>query len=47
MMTGNAGALEVVVDGRPVGILGGDGQVRRNVSLDAERLVALLAASRD
>ena len=45
MMTGNAGALEVIVDGRPLGPLGDDGQVRRDVPLAAERLVALVASA--
>ncbi|MEQ9638457.1 MAG: DUF4115 domain-containing protein [Alphaproteobacteria bacterium] len=47
MMTGNAGALEVIVDGRPLGPLGGEGQVRRNVPLAAEQLVALVASVAD
>lgn len=43
MMTGNAGALEVIVDGRPLGTLGGEGQVRRNVPLVPDRLLALVS----
>jgi cytoskeleton protein RodZ len=42
MMTGNAGALEVIVDGRALGPLGGEGQVRRNVPLVPDQLVALV-----
>ncbi|MBV8167555.1 MAG: DUF4115 domain-containing protein, partial [Alphaproteobacteria bacterium] len=38
MMTGNAGVLEVVVDGNSAPSLGAVGQVRRNIALDAERL---------
>lgn len=34
MMTGNAGALEVTVDGRTLGPLGPEGAVRRHVVLD-------------
>lgn len=40
LMTGDAGALEVLVDGQPVPPLGAAGAVKRNVSLDAERLKA-------
>ncbi|MDA0229829.1 MAG: DUF4115 domain-containing protein [Proteobacteria bacterium] len=40
MVTGNAGALEVRVDGAVVDALGPIGVVRRNVSLDPETLVA-------
>jgi len=39
LMTGNAGGLVVEVDGSPVPSLGPRGAVRRNVSLDPERLV--------
>ncbi len=38
LMTGNAGALEVVLDGRTLGNLGDPGSVRRGVSLDPEDL---------
>lgn len=40
LSTGNAGALEILVDGEPVPSIGGEGTVRRNVFLDAERLKA-------
>ena len=40
LSTGNAGALEILVDGEPVPSIGGEGAVRRNVFLDAERLKA-------
>jgi hypothetical protein len=39
MLTGNAGGLEVEVDGTSLGTLGPVGKVRRDVSLDAERLI--------
>ncbi len=38
LMTGNAGALEVTVDGQPAPALGPTGMVRRAVPLDPERL---------
>lgn len=40
LMTGNAGALEILVDGQAVPSLGSYGAVRRNVVLDIERLKA-------
>ncbi len=39
LLTGNAGALDIMVDGEPVPPIGGEGTVRRNVALDAERLL--------
>ena len=39
LMTGNAGALEVSVDGKVIPPLGPAGTVRRNVSLSAEKLL--------
>ncbi len=44
LVTGNAGALEIIVDGAPVPSLGPVGAVRRNVLLDAEKLLAGSAA---
>ena len=38
LWTGNAGGLEIIVDGVPVTPLAGGGAVRRNVSLDPGRL---------
>lgn len=38
LLTGNAGALEILVDGEPVPDLGAAGKVRRNVALDPELL---------
>jgi len=38
MMTGNAGALDILVDGKPIGVLGPQGEVRRHVALDASLL---------
>lgn len=45
LLTGNAGALEIMVDGEPVPAIGGTGDVRRDVALDAERLLAGDAAT--
>jgi cytoskeleton protein RodZ len=39
LWTGNAGGLEVVVDGAPVPALAGGGAVRRHVALDPDRLL--------
>ncbi len=38
LMTGNAGAIEITVDGEDLGTLGPLGQVRRNIKLNAEHL---------
>lgn len=40
LMTGNAGALDILVDGKPVAPIGLFGVVRRRVLLDPERLLA-------
>ena len=40
LLTGNAGALEVTLDGRALPPIGPVGAVRRNVSLDPERLLS-------
>lgn len=40
LMTGNAGGLEILVDGRKVGDIGEIGTVRRRVLLDPDRLIA-------
>ena len=40
LMTGNAGALEITVDGVQIPLLGPVGTVRRNVSLAPDRLLA-------
>ena len=45
LSTGNAGALEILVDGVAVPSIGGEGTVRRNVVLDADRLMAGTAVS--
>ena len=39
LLTGNAGALDIIVDGQPVPPIGPLGAVRRNVALDAELLL--------
>lgn len=38
LLTGNAGALKIIVDGDPVPPIGGSGAVRRSVALDPDRL---------
>ena len=40
MLTGNAGALEIVVDGTRIAPVGEVGEVRRDISLDADRMLA-------
>ena len=40
MLTGNAGALEIVVDGTPIAPVGEVGAVRRDISLNADRMLA-------
>ena len=40
LWTGNAGGLEIIVDGTPVPALAGGGSVQRHVSLDPDRLLA-------
>lgn len=39
LMTGNAGALQILVDGRRIAPLGPDGEVRRGVALDPDGLL--------
>ncbi len=39
LLTGNAGALEILVDGKAVPPIGSSGAVRRSVALDPDRLV--------
>jgi cytoskeleton protein RodZ len=46
LMTGNAGGLDILVDGEAVPSLGAPGQVRRNVALDADKLKAGTAIGR-
>jgi hypothetical protein len=46
LMTGNAGGLDILVDGEAVPSLGASGQVRRNVLLDADKLKAGTAIGR-
>lgn len=44
MMTGNAGALKIIVDGKEIGPLGPPGAVLRNVSLEPSQLLARAAS---
>lgn len=39
LVTGNAGAVEIMLDGKSLGPLGTLGQVRRNIPLDPEKLL--------
>jgi len=43
MVTGNAGGLEITVDGRTMPPIGSVGEVARNVSLNADRLLSELS----
>lgn len=45
LLTGNAGALEIYVDGRKAPPIGPGGAIRRDVALDADRLMAGTAAA--
>lgn len=45
LTAGNAAALTVLVDNRPIGPLGGEGKVRKDVPLDPEHLDKLAPAS--
>ncbi len=45
LLTGDAGALEIRVDGNVLPALGSPGQVRRNIPLDADKLLADAGAS--
>lgn len=38
LVTGNAGAVEIIVDGESLGMIGEFGQVRRDLSLDPDRV---------
>lgn len=40
LLTGNAGALEILVDGKPAPTLGPLGAVRRDVALDPQALLS-------
>jgi cytoskeleton protein RodZ len=44
LLTGNAGALEIFVDGRKAPPIGPGGAIRRDVALDADRLLSGTAA---
>ncbi|MHA1563786.1 MAG: helix-turn-helix domain-containing protein [Alphaproteobacteria bacterium] len=40
LFTGNAGGLKLTVDGKPIAPLGADGAIRRDVALNADRLLS-------
>ncbi len=44
LFTGNAGGLKLTVDGKPVASLGAAGAVRRDIALNADRLLANAAS---
>ena len=46
MATGNAGGIEILVDGKAIPRLGSIGEVRKNVALDAESLLNTATATR-
>jgi len=46
LMTGNAGAIEVIVDGQSLGPLGPEGEVRRGIALQADGLRTQLRRGR-
>jgi cytoskeleton protein RodZ len=41
LMTGNAGGIEIIVDGRTLPPLGPEGTIRRKISLDRDKLLSL------
>ncbi len=43
LMTGNAGGIDILVDGQAIARLGPPGAVKRDVALDADRLLRLLS----
>jgi uncharacterized protein YaaW (UPF0174 family) len=43
MALGNAGGVAIEVDGEALSFLGKEGQVRRNIPLDAQKLKSLYA----
>jgi cytoskeleton protein RodZ len=45
LLTGNAGGIEVIIDGQALAPLGKAGSVKRNVALDAEQLRGSLNAA--
>jgi cytoskeleton protein RodZ len=45
LTTGNAGGLQIEVDGQAVAALGGPGQVVRNIALDPQKLRGAPAAT--
>jgi cytoskeleton protein RodZ len=45
LSVGNAGGIAVTLDDRPLGPLGGDGEVKRDIAINAQTAPALLAAA--
>lgn len=45
LITGNAGGLDIEIDGKKLGVLGKSGQTLRNIPIEASQLVERLAAA--
>ncbi len=45
MTTGNAGGIEILIDGKAIPRLGPIGEIRTNIALDAESLLGARTAT--